>query len=279
MKLFGGLMVMLVLAGSASAAPLKHVDDGVTSAPVAPAPGEIVAYLDRPGHVVVRGEPGSLSERTVPDGCVPAAASTHSVALDCYDAAGVRESVLVDDFVTGEKTKIDTLQEPHVLDVGRHWVHISAAGGAQFLAKIGSDRVIDLADDPFGAHKIFNLNRTPPARRLCKAAHRFPGVGEEKFAVARSFGHWVLATVSDLEAELTDCRTKRHRRVSDPVVFNATHLASVAADNRIVLTRLKGGRVRRFTVQDGSGPAPLLAMSRHVLWVVTGSGELLKKQL
>jgi hypothetical protein len=306
MRFLGVLLVLLALAGSASAAPFKHVADGVTSAPVANAPGEIVAYLKGPGKVIVRSEPGSLSERTVPDGCVPAAASSHSVALDCYDASGRRESVLVDDLVTGEKTAIGidalpaggplgTPQEPHVIDVGRHWVHVGAAGapGAgghqltdQFLVGLGGEQGIDLADDPFGADRIFNLTRTPPARRLCKAAHRYRGgdgvFAQETFGTTRGFGHWVLATVNNLKAELTNCRTERHRTITGPVVLNPTHMASVArngGDYEVVLTRLQPRRVQRFAVSETIGPAPLLALSRNVLWVVTGSGELLKKKL
>src|SRR3954453_15338535 len=127
------IAAVLMAAAPASAASLKRVDTGVRHGPVAAPTGGFVAYMKKPGQVIVRGEPGSLSVRTVPRTCVPAAASTHSLALNCGS------SVLVDDFVTGDRITIDA---PKALALGRHWIHVTGPSGPA-LVSLDDRRAID----------------------------------------------------------------------------------------------------------------------------------------
>jgi hypothetical protein len=277
---------------------------------VAAPAGDWVAYVDTPGIVNIRTESGRVQTLAIPAECKPAAASQSTIALDCYEAYGDTTSSAVLRIADGtvipislaqlpQDGRIGPPQDPVVEDVGRRWLvlDVSSEPGSgghqledQFVVNFVTGRTIDLARDPFGAHHVFDLDHSPPSRRLCPGATRVLDGGGAfetvKYGFAKVVGHRVLIQHSDIDFSFSNCRTANTAPVPEDNYGYALGLHVLAH----LLVNPVGGyhyvlRLRNFaqhTVQRLSfagsilGSTPRLALSRHSLWITDTAGNLLQ---
>lgn len=289
MRLVLACLALLLLAAPAGA---SEVVDRDVAGPLVSAPSaHFVAYIGADGRLAIQPEIGKVQRFPVDADCRPDAASRTLVALACGESS---DAVSVLDTRTGRVAPVDVSQAPgigvwRVIGVGRRWVQVMTdlsdgspkAASAEALINRATGRVIDLREDPFGAHNRIALDRERPAVPLCPGARRAPArssqVDDSAFWPTTVAGRWVLTPVNDLDVKVFDCDRRTWRQEPRDYAYyriNATHLvaaAPVTGPSR--LTRLAPQRTSPFDAGTS------IALSAGALWVVRADGVLTRRTL
>lgn len=240
------------------------------------ATSERYAYLTAPGRLVTRVPGRAPREYGVPATCSPAAITSGLVALSCpVPQRGMVPVVLR--LADGRLSPVPvstttTFAYHHTLAIGQRRLHVTASTNpfdagpraltTEALVDHRTGRVVRLdRTDPFGVMRHPDLDRSRPARRLCRPIRRRRARGAindmTRYAAVARVGSWVLQG-----GQLQRCGSKAVKRFPagyQPRLGDAA-IAHVRTNDRRQFV-YRDLRSRRTWTARWRGDAPVIGMT------------------